>query len=155
MNIKQCVRSVSVYSYQDYTGQPSTQPEVDMWPRDQTGQCEGQFLSHTEVGKPLALGFDLSTSHKLGYGHSYWVNSTLKMMSEWLGGKNLSPWMTLGSDTAPQCELWMQERNVCLVWVTVIGGLCYSSLTWSLRALHTPSMLYIFFWADVIFLYVS
>lgn len=47
---------------------------------------------------------DLSTSHKLGCGHSYWVNSTLKMKSEWLGGKNLR--QTLGSDTAPRvnCE---------------------------------------------------
>lgn len=98
---------------------------------------------------------DLSTSHKLRCGYSYWVNSTLKIKNEWLGGKNRSPWMTLGSDTAPPCELRMQQRNVCLVWATVIWGLCYSSLTWSLRAIHIPSMLYISFCAYVIFLYFS
>ena len=32
MDIKQRARWVSVCSYQDYTGQPSTQPEVDMRP---------------------------------------------------------------------------------------------------------------------------
>ena len=86
---------------------------------------------------------DLSTSHKLGCRHSYWVNSTLKMKSEWLGGKNLR--QTLGSDTAPRvnCEC----RREMFAWS---GSLSFGVFV--TVASHEVSGLFIY---QVCFIYFS
>ena len=147
MDIKQRARWISVCSYQDYTGQPSTQPEVDMrpngsvwrtipeshWSRQAT--CPGFWIF------PLPISWDADTATESTQHWRWRVSDLVERI-----------WVRPLALTQPPMWTANAGKKVCLVWVTVIWGLCYSSLTWSLRAIHIPGMLYIFFCADVIFL---
>lgn len=103
-------------------------------------QCEVWYLGRVKIRQATCPGywfFPLSMRGTRKLISNMKMRTNLQV-TKWHGGKTLSPWMTLDSSTTHRHDLSMGKRNTGLLGATVTWGLCYSSLTWSLRDICYP-----------------
>lgn len=133
MNIKQSAHLVMARSDQGYTGSAFCAARGGH-------QCEVWFLGRVKIRQATCPGYwffplSMRGTRKLISTMKIRTNLQVTQVAWWQDPESLDD---LGLQHNHQHELSMGKRNTSLLWAAVTWGLCYSSLTWSLRNIRYP-----------------